>query len=109
MNTEVKEQSPAVTLTRILPVEDLILLKEATIGLENTRVEVLKAEGQTYAALTTPRYDTGRKYLVRAMTKVPKGQILVSIRTNARNFGPIDREFKELKEAREEKKAKQNS
>jgi hypothetical protein len=110
MNTEARDiPSLAITQTRLIPADDLMLLREAAIGLPDTKIEVLKTEGQRYNNLATPRHDSKGKHLVIIVLQVPKDQLLISIKTAVNNFGIIDREFLDLEAAREEKRAKQNS
>ncbi len=108
MNAEARDTlSPAITQTRLIPVDDLMLFKEAAIGLPDTEIVVLKTEGQRYANLATANQDANGNHLIIKVSQVPKGQLLISIRSAAINFGRIDREFSDLEEAREEKRDKQ--
>lgn len=97
MTLEARDQSPAVTMHELLPVDDLILLQEAAIGSE-AEIGVIKREGEEYGSTVIVSRHFGKERRV-----VPEGQILISIRTAAQNFSRIFREFKDLKEARAEK------
>jgi len=92
MTLEARDQSPDITVHQLMPVNDLELLEEIAGEFGGITVEVLQTEGQEYHTRRL-KHGTGGIRLELRLSKVPKGQSWISVRTDPHNFGFIKREL----------------